>query len=76
VQEMAWYFPCNLRSQNGSSPDLTNITSPYTCHTEPSAREQYSQLKASGEVYFDWKDIRDPSRNLAVYQGLARPLLS
>lgn len=68
-ERMGWYFPCNLRSQNGSTPNLTNITSAYTCHTADSARNQYHALKPEGQVYYDWADLKNSDRNLAVYQG-------
>lgn len=78
--KMAWYFPCNLRSQFGSSPNVTGITSNYTCHITPTARTAYanfaSQVNVSkGLVYYDWANVTDPGRNLVVYQSYV-PLLS
>lgn len=72
---MSWYFPCNLRGQNGSATaDLTNTTSSWSCHTSDTARRDYAGLKRQGQVYFDWKDVKNEERNLAVYQGCASPM--
>jgi chitin synthase len=69
---MAWYFPCNLFNQDGSTPP--NMTIPYylgyACHTSRTSREAfYGGLKSSGDVYFTWDDVRNTSRNLVVYSG-------
>lgn len=68
--EMGWYFPCNLRPQNGTNTvDAVNVTSSYTCHTSTTARKSYSSLKISGQVYYTWDDVKNQDRNLAVYQS-------
>jgi chitin synthase len=69
---MAWYFPCNLFKQDGSTPPNTTIPYylGYACHTSRTAREAfYGGLRSSGDVYFTWEDIRNTSRNLVVYSG-------
>lgn len=73
---MSWYFPCNLRGQNGSATaDLTNTTSSWSCHTSDTARRDYAGLKRQGQVYFDWDDVKNEERNLAVYQGCVSLLM-
>ena len=69
--ELAWYMPCRLFSQDGS--DEVNNTFAYydgwACHTSETAREAYYLLKVNGDVYFTWDDIKNSSRNLVVYSG-------
>jgi chitin synthase len=69
--DLAWYMPCKLMNQDGSSSP--NFTEEYykgwACHTSEIAREAYYSLKVTSEVYFTWDDIRNSSRNLVVYSG-------
>lgn len=69
--DLAWYFPCNAFNQDGSSP--VNTTNPYylgyACHTTAKARTTFYNLRKAGEVFFTWDDIKNSSRNLAVYSG-------
>ncbi|KAL2444734.1 Chitin synthase 4 [Exophiala dermatitidis] len=69
--DLAWYFPCTAFNQDGSSE--VNLTSPYylgyACHTTAKARNTFYSLKKAGDVYFTWDDIKNKSRNLAVYSG-------
>lgn len=69
--DLAWYFPCTTFNQDGSSP--VNKTIPYylgyACHTSGDAREAFYDLKSAGDVYFNWDDIKNVSRNLMVYSG-------
>ncbi|KAJ9157250.1 Glycosyltransferase family 2 protein [Pleurostoma richardsiae] len=69
---LAWYFPCTTFNQDGSSKP--NLTIPYylgyACHTTATARNTfYLDLNPSADVYFTWDDVRNSSRNLAVYSG-------
>ncbi|EKM84253.1 hypothetical protein AGABI1DRAFT_52110 [Agaricus bisporus var. burnettii JB137-S8] len=65
-----WYFPCNVYSQYGSSgANLTGYESGTNCHTSPKARSLFSQIQPSGQVYYTWDDVKNPSRNLAVYES-------
>ncbi|TFK24293.1 chitin synthase [Coprinopsis marcescibilis] len=67
---MDWYFPCNVRSQYGSTgTNLTNYDQPTTCHRLPSTKAMLSSVKMLGQVYFNWEDVKDPRRNLAVYES-------
>ncbi|GIZ43978.1 hypothetical protein CKM354_000718700 [Cercospora kikuchii] len=68
---LAWYFPCNMFKQDGSS--APNATIPYylgySCHTGRTGRDAFYSLRSSGDVYFNWDDVRNSSRNLMVYSG-------
>ncbi|KAF8206333.1 chitin synthase-domain-containing protein [Mycena galopus ATCC 62051] len=67
--ELQWYFPCNVRSQYGTtSPNTTGYASSTNCHTSSTARSDLSAMKPQGQVYFTWDDVRNTSRNLAVFQ--------
>lgn len=69
--DLAWYFPCNTFNQDGSTSP--NKTIPYylgySCHTTSKGRTQFYDLNPSADVYFTWDDIKNSSRNLAVYSG-------
>lgn len=69
--ELAWYMPCNLFNQDGSTSP--NFTVPYykgyACHTSGVARQAYYGMEKNGDVYFTWDDINNSSRNLIVYSG-------
>ncbi|GAB7361066.1 hypothetical protein MBLNU230_g1106t1 [Neophaeotheca triangularis] len=69
--DLAWYFPCQTFNQDGSTEP--NKTIPYYfgygCHTSKLARQNYYGLRASGDVYFTWDDVKNTSRNLVVYSG-------
>lgn len=67
---LAWYFPCNVFNQDGSSK--ANLSYPYylgyACHTSKTARNTfYHDLHPYGDVYFTWEDIKNSSRNLMVW---------
>jgi chitin synthase len=70
-KELAWYFPCQLFNQDGSTQP--NLTVPYyngySCHTSSNARRAFYGLRNSGDVYFTWDDVRNSSRNLMVWGG-------
>lgn len=70
---LAWYFPCNMYNQDGSSNSDPNTTIPYylgyACHTSRTSRNAFYSLRSSGDVYFTWEDVRNTSRNLMVYSG-------
>lgn len=71
-----WYFPCNVYSQYGSSgANLTGYESGTNCHTSPKARSLFSQIQPSGQVYYTWDDVKNPSRNLAVYESYVENIL-
>ena len=69
--DLAWYFPCAAFNQDGSSKP--NKTIPYylgyACHTTINGRKAFYNLRDSGQVFYDWDDIKNSSRNLMVYSG-------
>ncbi|KAI9171994.1 Chitin synthase 4 [Paramyrothecium foliicola] len=71
--DLAWYFPCTAFKQDGSSEP--NLTIPYyfgySCHTTPKSRKAfYKDIDVrKADVYFDWDDIQNNTRNLVVYSG-------
>lgn len=69
--KLAYYFPCELFAQNGTTkPNFTTDYYPgYACHTSQVARDAYYSLKVSGEVYFTWDDVANSTRQLVVYNG-------
>ncbi|CCE85995.1 Piso0_005639 [Millerozyma farinosa CBS 7064] len=69
--ELAYYMPCRLFDQDGSSkPNFTKAYySGWACHTSTKARNTYYSMKVNGDVFFTWDDIRNSSRNLVVYSG-------
>ncbi|KAJ4372277.1 Chitin synthase, class 3 [Neocucurbitaria cava] len=69
--DLAWYFPCRLTNQDGSTkPNMTFLEyNGYMCHTSDNARRAFYGLRDSGDVYFTWDDIRNSSRNLMVWGG-------
>lgn len=75
---MGWYFPCNMYNQYGTSDyNLTGYSTGELCHTSNQARSQFADttkdrflgMKREGPVYYLWDDIRNETRNLAVYQS-------
>ncbi|KAF5346147.1 hypothetical protein D9758_009944 [Tetrapyrgos nigripes] len=66
-----WYFPCNIRSQYGTtSPNTTNYDQSTSCHISSTAHSQFSRLLSpKGQVYLTWDDVKNGSRNLAVYES-------
>ena len=73
-----WYFPCNIYNQYGTSGvNLTNYDQRTTCHTTSRARSLLAEMQPQGQVYYTWENIRNSSRNLAVYESCAYiPLLA
>lgn len=69
--DMAWYFPCNLFNQDGSSKPNTTVGRylGYQCHTSSIGRTAFYDLNSAGDVYFTWNDIKNSSRNLMVWGG-------
>lgn len=69
--DLAWYFPCRAVNQDGSSkPNFTEPFYPgWACHTSGKARKTFLNMKSHGDVYYNWDDIKNKSRNLAVYSG-------
>lgn len=67
---LGWYFPCNLYNQFGTSPvNKTGYAQGQLCHTQNDARSAFIKMKPLGQVYYTWSDLRNSSRNLAVYDS-------
>ncbi|KAI0068065.1 hypothetical protein BV25DRAFT_513849 [Artomyces pyxidatus] len=65
-----WYFPCNVYNQYGTSGvNLTGYESNTNCHVSTQARTQLSQMHAMGQVYYNWSDVHNSTRNLAVFES-------
>ncbi|KAH8110691.1 glycosyltransferase family 2 protein [Phellopilus nigrolimitatus] len=68
--DLEWYFPCNIYNQFGTSGvNLTNYDSATTCHVTSTARSDLAAIHAQGQVYYEWSDVKNPSRNLAVFES-------
>lgn len=68
--DLEWYFPCNVFNQFGTSgQNLTNYDSATTCHVTSTARSDLAQMHPQGQVYYTWNDVKNPSRNLAVFES-------
>jgi chitin synthase len=66
---MAWYFPCNLHDQNGTSPqNLTGYADGTNCHTGSNARALFAGYVPIAEIYYTWDMVKNEQRNLAVYK--------
>lgn len=68
--KLGWYFPCNLYNQWGSSAiNKTGYAEGVLCHTQTDARTQFGAIKPIGQVYFNWGQLSNSTRNLGVYNG-------
>ncbi|KAH9947090.1 glycosyltransferase family 2 protein [Amylocystis lapponica] len=56
-----------FQNTNGSV-NSTNYGSDTTCHTASTARSSLASMKAMGQVYYTWDDVKNPNRNLAVFE--------
>ncbi|KAJ3853954.1 glycosyltransferase family 2 protein [Lentinula lateritia] len=67
--DLDWYFPCNVRSQYGTSnPNTTGYDSSTNCHTSLIARTDLSNMSPQGQVWLSWDDVHQSNRSLAVYE--------
>lgn len=68
--QLDWYFPCNIYNQQGTSATNTSgYESNTNCHISSTARSQLAKISPMGQVYYSWSDVKNPSRNLAVYES-------
>lgn len=68
--DLNWYFPCNVYNQRGNSGvNLTGVETGTNCHYSSKARSLVGAIKPAGQVYYTWDDVRDTSRNLAVFES-------
>ena len=64
-----WYFPCNIFSSAGpSTTNQTGYTSRTNCHVNLKPGSILTNIK-QGQVYYTWDDVKNPARNLAVYES-------
>jgi len=67
---LAWYFPCNLFSQNGNTPaNKSGYTDSTFCHTDAKSRQMLADHPPNGEVFYSWDDVKNPARNLVVFES-------
>lgn len=69
---LAWYYPCKLINQDGSSKPNFNQTEYYagwSCHTSMEAKDVYYNLHYTADIYYKWTDLRNTTRNLVVVNG-------
>ncbi|KAF8807868.1 glycosyltransferase family 2 protein [Phlegmacium glaucopus] len=65
-----WYFPCNIYGQTGTmGANLTGYETSTDCHITQNARNLLKTVQVLGQVYYTWDDVKNPARNLAVYQS-------
>ncbi|THH01230.1 hypothetical protein EW026_g1461 [Hermanssonia centrifuga] len=65
-----WYFPCNVYNQFGTSPvNSTGYEQSTNCHINSQARSMLDAITPQGQVYYTWDDVRNPQRNLAVFES-------
>ncbi|THH30224.1 hypothetical protein EUX98_g3956 [Antrodiella citrinella] len=65
-----WYFPCNIYNQFGTSPgNFTNYDQPTTCHIQSGTRAELAAMHPLGQVFYTWDQVRDPTRNLVVFES-------
>ena len=68
--DLNWYFPCNVYNQRGNSGvNLTGVESGANCHYSAKSLSLLGAMKPAGQVYYTWDDVRDTSRNLAVFES-------
>ncbi len=68
--QLDWYFPCNIYNQQGTSgANFSGYEGNTNCHISSTARSQLARLSPMGQVYYSWDDVKNPSRNLAVYES-------
>lgn len=69
LNQPEWAFPCNVfTGPTSSHSNFTNYGSDFQCHTQSSSRQALAQHRPQGQVYYTWDDVKDPTRNLAVYE--------
>lgn len=65
-----WYFPCNVFNQFGTSGvNLTGYEASTNCHVTSTARNDLAAIRAQGQVFYTWGDVKNTNRNLAVFES-------
>ena len=72
-KNIAWYFPCKMKAIDGSTkPNFdqkSDAYEGYACHTSWLSRDVYYTFLASVDVYYNWEDLINTTRNLVVLDG-------
>lgn len=70
-----WFFPCNMFNQFGTSlVNKTGIDNSTNCHMKTGTQALQKQTlidakSTSGQVYYNWDNVTNEHRNLAVYES-------
>jgi len=68
--DLNWYFPCNIYGQRGNiGVNLTGVENGANCHYASRSRTMLAGMQPEGQVYYTWDDVRDSTRNLAVFES-------
>ncbi|KAL6951009.1 hypothetical protein ACO0QE_000297 [Hanseniaspora vineae] len=71
-KNIAWYFPCKMKAIDGSTEpnfDKGEAYEGYACHASWLSRNVYYTFSASVDVYYNWEDLTNTTRNLVVLDG-------
>ena len=69
-ESLDWYFPCNIYSQYGNQgANITGYETSTNCHLTPKSRQLLNEVQVLGQVYYSWDDVKNPNRNLAVFES-------
>lgn len=68
-KKLQWYFPCNAFPQTGGGANATGYDSAFQCHTTTKSRTELDKIGAAGLVSYEWKDVLQSPRNLAVFES-------
>ncbi|KAH7915734.1 glycosyltransferase family 2 protein [Hygrophoropsis aurantiaca] len=64
-----WYFPCNVFNPQLQGTNTSGYGDSTNCHVSTTARQGLAAMNAQGQVYYNWDDVADPQRNLAVFES-------
>ncbi|KAG0019512.1 Chitin synthase, class 3 [Entomortierella chlamydospora] len=66
-----YYFPCIMRSIDGTTAPNTTEGTAAACHIPTADRVFWNSLKSqfNAPTYYTWDNITDPNRNLFAYDG-------
>ena len=67
-KRLQWYFPCNAFPRNGGGANATGYESAFQCHATSKSRKALADIPGS-RVSYQWKDVFESPRNLAVFES-------
>lgn len=74
--DLQWYFPCQIVNQFGTTGvNKTGYENKFECHVQPRSRQQLEAIVPAGQVFYNWGNVSDTTRNLAVYEQCVFGLL-